>query len=125
MTRFKPIDFPRSGFHLGHESEIAYRCLNGTHLDIRISGFDMPNFFLFDIPLDEFKENISALENGLIIKPKSPTYRMLEWNAYEGLTIRRPGFLVCFDCDLNTLQGFLDDANEFLEILQEHINAVA
>jgi hypothetical protein len=122
---FKPIEWQVEPCDLtrGGENLINLRCLDGAHVDLCITG--SCTIFIFGIRLDEFKASISALAKSLRKPDLDNSLGVIQWCAYEGLTITKGNVLARFGTDKAHVQGLIDYSREFLRQVKEHKDAQA
>ena len=80
---------------------------------------------IFGIRLDEFKASISGLAKSLRKPDLDNSLGVIQWCAYEGLTIEKGNVLARFGTDKAHVQGLIDYAREFLRQVKEHKDAQA
>lgn len=119
--RFKPVEGYKVEIEKG--TDLILNCRDGKKVDIDVGGFGQYKTFLQDIDLDDFICDVKALDMRLLISPKKPTYRLLEWDEGDRLTIRQKGWMLRFDTDRSQIQSFIERASEFLAEVKEHQDA--
>nr|DAD73743.1 MAG TPA: hypothetical protein [Podoviridae sp. ctrub15] len=102
---------------------INLQCIDGNVVDVSIIGFGMYKTFVKNVPISVFKSNIQALKRDLTSRNQDSQYRLFEWHAGDGLTIRKRDFMIRFTTSESRLQSFLAYADDFLDEVQEHIHA--
>ena len=120
---FKPIEWQVEPCDLtrGGDNLINLRCLDGAHVDLCITG--SCTIFIFGIRLDEFKASISGLAKSLRKPDLDNSIGVIQWYAYEGLTITKGNVLARFGTDKAHVQGLIDYARDFLRQVKEHQDA--
>ena len=121
--KFKPVEGYKVEIEKG--TDLILNCRDGKKVDIDVGGFGQYKTFLQDIDLDDFICDVKALDMSLLISPKKPTYRLLEWDKGDRLTIRQKGWMLRFDTDRSQIQSFIERASEFLAEVKEHQDAQA
>lgn len=119
--RFKPVEGYKVEIEKG--TDLILNCRDGKKVDIDVGGFGQYKTFLQDIDLDDFICDVKALDMSLLISPKKPTYRLLEWDEGDRLTIRQKGWMLRFDTDRSQIQAFIELAGAFLAEVTEHQDA--
>lgn len=123
VKKFKPVEGYKVEIERG--TTLILNCRDGKKVDIDVGGFGQYKTFLQDIDLDDFICDVKALIMSLLISPKRPTYRLIEWDEGDRLTIRQNGWMLRFDTDRSHIQAFIDCASEFLDKVKEHQDAQA
>ena len=121
--KFKPVEGYKVEIEKG--TDLILNCRDGKKVDIDVGGFGQYKTFLKDIDLDDFICDVKALDMSLLISPKKPTYRLLEWDEGDRLTISQKGWMLRFDTDRSQIQAFIERASEFLAEVKEQIDAQA
>lgn len=121
--RFKPVEGYKVEIEKG--TDLILNCRDGKKVDIDVGGFGQYKTFLKDIDLDNFICDVKALDMSLLIRTKKPTYRLLEWDKGDKLTISQNGWMLRFDTDSSQIKAFIDCASEFLDKVKEHKDAQA
>lgn len=121
--RFKPVEGYKVEIEKG--TDLILNCRDGKKVDIDVGGFGQYKTFLQDIDLDDFICDVKALDMSLLISPKKPTYRLLEWDEGDRLTIRQKGWMLRFETDRSQIQEFIERASEFLAEVKDHKDAQA
>lgn len=117
--RFKPVEGYKVEIEKG--TDLILNCRDGKKVDIDVGGFGQYKTFLQDIDLDDFICDVKALD----MSPKKSTYRLLEWDKGDGMTIRQKGWMLRFDTDRSQIRSFIERASEFLAEVKEHQDAQA
>ena len=123
VKKFKPVEGYKVEIEKG--TDLILNCRDGKKVDIDVGGFGQYKTFLQNIDLDDFICDVKALIMSLLISPKRPTYRLIEWDESDRLTIRQMGWMLRFDTDRSQIQAFIDCASEFLDKVKEHKDAQA
>ena len=123
VKKFKPVEGYKVEIEKG--TDLILNCRDGKKVDIDVCGFGQYKTFLQNIDLDDFICDVKALIMSLLISPKRPTYRLIEWDESDRLTIRQMGWMLRFDTDRSQIQAFIDCASEFLDKVKEHKDAQA
>ena len=123
VKKFKPVEGYKVEIEKG--TNLILNCRDGKKVDIDVGGFGQYKTFLQNIDLDDFICDVKALIMSLLISPKRPTYRLIEWDESDRLTIRQMGWMLRFDTDRSQIQAFIDCASEFLDKVKEHKDAQA
>ena len=122
--KFKAVEGYKVEIEKG--TDLILNCRDGKKVDIDVCGFGQYKTFLQNIDLDNFICDLKALDMSLLISPKKkPTYRLLEWDTGDRLTISQNGWMLRFDTDRSHIQAFIDCASEFLDKVKEHQDAQA
>lgn len=122
--KFKAVEGYKVEIEKG--TDLILNCRDGEKVDIDVGGFGQYKTFLKDIDLDDFICDLKALDMSLLISPKKkPTYRLLEWDEGDKLTISQKGWMLRFDTDRSQIQAFIERASEFLAEVKEHKDAQA
>lgn len=121
--KFKPVEGYKVEIEKG--TDLILNCRDGKKVDIDVGGFGQYKTFLKDIDLDNFICDVKALDMSLLIRTKKPTYRLLEWDKGDKLTISQNGWMLRFDTDSSQIKAFIDCASEFLDKVKEHKDAQA
>lgn len=121
--KFKPVEGYKVEIEKG--TDLILNCRDGKKVDIDVGGFGQYKTFLKDIDLDNFICDVKALDMSLLIRTKKPTYRLLEWDKGDKLTISQNGWMLRFDTDRSQIQSFIERASEFLAEVKEHQDAQA
>lgn len=109
----EPCDLTRGGDNL-----INFRCLDGAHVDLCITG--SCTIFIFGIRLDEFKASITGLAKSIKKPNMDSSTSVIQWCTYEGLMIAKGNVLARFGTEKAHVQGLIDYAREFLRQVKEH-----
>lgn len=123
VKKFKPVEGYKVEIERG--TTLILNCRDGKNVDIDVGGFGQYKTFLQNIDLYDFICDVKALIMSLLISPKKPTYRLIEWDKYDRLTIRQKGWMLRFDTDRSQIQAFIDCASEFIDVVKEHKDAQA
>lgn len=123
VKKFKPVEGYKVEIERG--TTLILNCRDGKKVDIDVGGFGQYKTFLQDIELDDFICDVKALIMSLLISPKRTTYRLIEWDKGDRLTIRQKGWMLRFDTDRSQIQAFIDCASEFIDVVKEHQDAQA
>lgn len=121
--KFKPVEGYKVEIEKG--TDLILNCRDGKKVDIDVGGFGQYKTFLKDIDLDDFICDVKALDMSLLIRTKKPTYRLLEWDKGDKLTISQNGWMLRFDTDRSQIQAFIERASEFLAEVKENQDAQA